>query len=168
MLRRAFLLALAAAVLLPAVRADAIGGRGAAWQFLGIGPSHRTVRILVERSPCLSPNLQLRQEPQEVSIGFWPGPPPGPECPPPTYEPLTIRLDAPLAGRPMLSGNNGLVLVPRPPGTRAPNVVGLASRDGIAVLQGNGFRPTVIERRKARGLRRVLAQRGGRLVLSRP
>jgi len=135
------------------------------WRFGGIGPSQSTLRIITDVG-CSRPIPPLVEEtPSAVRITARNREPDvRPVCPAIIgFVPVYVHLAAPLAGR-RLSGAVGQIRRSSPRSS-PPRVVGLSPGDAVTVLQAAGAAPKIVGRRTATGLRRVVAQRGARLVV---
>ncbi len=134
------------------------------WRFGGIGPSQSTLRIITIGGGCSRAIPPLVEETASVvRITARNREPDGrPVCPAfIAFVPVYVHLAAPLAGR-RLSGASP---VGPSRASSPPRLVGLSPGDAVTVLQAAGAAPKIVGRRTATGLRRVVAQRGARLVI---
>ncbi len=143
----------------------AAGERSAPWAFAGIGPSQRTLRITVGFGGCDRPTVPLVHEAAgsvRITARVTTPDDTGVACLAVYgYGPQLVRLARPLAGRRLLGATP--TAAARPAGI--PHVVGLAPGDAVTVLRRAGASPHITRRRGVAGLRRVLAQRGARIVV---
>jgi len=136
------------------------------WRFGGISPSQSTIRIITRGGGCSQPIPPLVEETASaVRITAR-------NTEPDTRGPCTadirfntryVSLATPLAGRELLGASPAFPMILRP--SVPPRVVGLSPGDAVTVLQAAGVAPKIVRRRTAPGLRRVVGQRGARLVV---
>ena len=134
------------------------------WRFGGISPSQSTLRIVTRGGGCSKPIPPLVEETASAVRITARNLNPDVRAPCTAdirFDTVYVKLAAPLAGR-RLSGASPEGQIPA---TSAPRVVGLAPGDAVTALRAAGASPKIVSRRTASGLRRVVAQRGARLVV---
>lgn len=171
--RRGLLLAVASVVALPAGSASAVEV-ATPWKYAGIGPSQTLIRILANGGRCEAPGTPLVEE-TETSVritAITVQPPLDSPCPAVIdFDSVYVPLSKPLAGRKLLGAA-------QPPIATAfiasiPRVVGLSPGDAITAFSiarvppsGTPAKPVIVRRKGGTGLRRIVSQKGLRIVIS--
>ncbi len=144
------------------------------WRFGGIGPSQTLIRVVAQGGRCDVPGApRVEETATTVRITTIRVRPDQQEFPCPAiidFDDVYVPLSSPLAGRKLLgaSASPNLMTVTTTP----PRVVGLAPGDAITVLSktrnasGTLAKPIVVRRSGGTGLRRVVSQKGLRVVIA--
>ena len=134
------------------------------WRFGGISPSQSTLRIITRGGGCSQPLPPLVEETASavrITARNMEPDERGPCTADIRFDTRYVSLAAPLAGR-KLSGASPADQIPSP---SVPRVVGLSPGDAVTALQAAGASPKIVRRRTVAGLRRVIGQRGERLII---
>ncbi len=134
------------------------------WRFGGISPSQSTLRIVTRGGGCsksIPPLVEETASAVRITARNL-----NPDVRAPCtadirFDTVYVQLAAPLSGRRLSGASLERQMPPSPP----PRVVGLSPGDAVTVLRAAGASPAIVGRRTAAGLRRVVAQRGARLVV---
>jgi len=136
------------------------------WTYAGMGASQRLIRIVVDTGACsqlLAPNVEETASTVRITVTARFTGDPAAVCPAIIFfKPLFVPLMAPLAGRKLLGASASSYLLPSP--ESPPRVVGLSPGDAVTVLR-RAYKPVIVRRLGGPGLRRVVAQKGERLIV---
>lgn len=141
------------------------------WRFAGIGTSQTLIHVVANGGRCEEPGVPQVQE-TATTVRITTTVRPGLQYPCPAvidFDDVFVRLAEPLRGRKLLgAAASSISLTERPP-----RVVGLAPGDAISVLTaargtptGAPIEPVVVRRAGGDGLRRVVSQKGARIVIA--